>query len=168
MLRQLEFVYRCIVPDVRERMWPWERNRTRCYSISFGICVLMCCYRRTRTNMTLRAEQDQMLLHFLWNLCSDVLLSTHENEYDLESWTGPDAIPLTLEFVFWCAVVDARERIWPWEQRVGSPISGPSLQTEYKRIMSKTHVLPLSPSAGCHVQGVNFIKSLMSNIPHRT
>jgi hypothetical protein len=57
--------------------------------------------------MTLRAEKDQMLLHFLWNLCSYALFSTHENEYDLESGIGPNATPFPLEFVFRRTVLDA-------------------------------------------------------------
>ena len=61
--------------------------------------------------MALRAEEDQVLLNFLWNLCSDALSSTHENEYDLESARGQDATPFPLEFVYQCTVLDARERI---------------------------------------------------------
>jgi len=49
----------------------------------FGICSPMHCPRRMRTNMNLTPEEDQMLLNFLWNSCSDALFSTHENEYDL-------------------------------------------------------------------------------------
>ena len=92
-----------------------------------------------RTNMTLKPEVDQMLLNLLWKLCSDALLSTHENEYDLESerapmllhflWNlfsdtlssthenkydldtgrGPDATQFPMEIVFRCTVIDARE-----------------------------------------------------------
>jgi hypothetical protein len=46
--------------------------------------------------MTLKAKEEHMLLHFLWNLFSDALSSTHENEYDLESERGPDATPFSL------------------------------------------------------------------------
>ena len=42
--------------------------------------------------MTLRAKQDQVLLHFLCNLCFGALFSTDENDYDLESETGPDVL----------------------------------------------------------------------------
>jgi len=57
--------------------------------------------------MTLRAQEDKMLLHFLWNLCTNALFSTHENEYDLESGRGQDATPFPLEFVYRCTVLDA-------------------------------------------------------------
>jgi len=81
----LEFVYRCTVLDVRERIWPWQRNRTRSYCISFE------------------------------NLCSDALFLTHGNKYDLESEIGQDATPL-LWNLFRCTVLEVWERIWPWQR----------------------------------------------------
>jgi len=91
-----EFVFRCTILDSQERIWPWERNRTRCYSTSLEFvyrCIVLAGWER---NWPWERNRTRSYSISFENLCSDALFSAHENEYDLESGIGPDATPFPL------------------------------------------------------------------------